>query len=151
MTLKADLAAAAVTALNDIRCAAVRLTIEDILKRRTHGGGVPEFRVYYRGTDDPVESFEELLLNFVEENILLTYDMVSIGGNFRDKCKPVTLLLKNLEVRFLAEQDEDTHFTVRYGHDAINIIVTLSYASDNDSTVPLKAIDASVVPRRNLI
>ena len=145
MTLKADLATEAVAALQDIRCAAIRLLLEDILVRRTHGGGIPQYRVYLKGTDTPVQDFASLLTHFTESSILVTYDSLPGNSSFQDKTKPVTLIVTDLEVRFLNRLDEDAFFTERFGRDATTITVTLNYLADADTALPLKAIDAAVI------
>lgn len=144
MTLKAELAAAAVAALNDIRCASVRLYLEDLLKRPKFGGGIPEHRVYIKDTDTPVPDFATLLTHITEANINISYNAVGNSGAFKDKCKPVTLYLKGLEVRLISYLDEDTYLTSGHGKDASVLAITLNYVGDNDTALPLKAIEAAI-------
>lgn len=151
MTLKADLAAAAVTALQDIRCAAARLCIEDVLKRRKFSASIPEYRVYVRGTQTPITSFDQFLTHITETNITMTYDLGFVGNNYEDKCKPVTILINNLEARFMTGIDEDNYFTTRYGVGASIFTITLNYVSDNDTLVPLKVIESSIIVPRGLV
>lgn len=150
MTLKADLAAAAVAALQDIRCSAVRLCVEDIIKRRVFGGGVPEYRIYVKGTDTPILNFDDLISHIVESNVSITYDIGFVGNNYKDKCKPVTVIINNVEVRFMSNVEDDSYFTTRYGLTATTLAITLNYVSDNDTVLPLKAIECSVISARSL-
>lgn len=151
MSLKSDLATVTVAALQDIRCAASRLTLEDILVRREFSQSVPQYRVYEKNSNVPVATFQDLLTYIREDNILITYDMAFVGSNFRDKCKPVTVVIKDLEVRLMPNLNEDNYFTARFGKDAKMIAITLGYTSDNDILLPLKAIDAQIVPSRNTV
>ena len=145
MTLKADLADATVTALQDLRCAAVRLLLEDLLERHTYGGGIPQYRVYLKGTDTPVTDFATLLTHITETDILVTYEAVPSTASYRDKSKPILVLLNSLEVRILNGLDEDAYFTQRFGAGVDTIAVSLLYLADADSTLPLKAINATVL------
>lgn len=144
MTIKTDVIALAVASLADIRSSGITLALQDLVARPVHGGGIPEHRIYYKGTDTPVETYEELIANITDEHTKLTYSLSSIGASFKDKCKPVKLVLKNLEVRFMDDVEDDSYFTFVYGKKATTIVLTLGYLGDNDPDLPLKVIDLSL-------
>lgn len=50
----------------------------------------------------------------------------------------------------MSNVEDDSYFTTRYGLTATTLAITLNYVSDNDTVLPLKAIECSVISARSL-
>lgn len=145
MSIKTELAGLLTAALQDIRCVNPRLILEQLFKRENHGGGIPEHRVVNLLTGIEVTSMEDLLAEIKEDNITIQVTTSLSSSSFKDKCKPVKLILSNLEVTLYPESPEDAFFNHNVSSYNNRICFVMGYVSDNDTVLPLKLIDVYLV------
>jgi len=145
MTIKSELAALIVAGLQDIRCAAATVFLEQMFKRKEFGGGIPEYRITEVGTGNPINDLGEFLTHVTEDNITIAVSSVTSSNSFKDKCKPVRVVLENLEVKFFQDSLEDAFFNNNVGSYKNNICILMGYVSDNDPNLPMKILDLYLV------
>lgn len=145
MSIKSDLGAQLVASLQDIRCATPRLILGQLFKRETFGGGVPEYRVIDTNTSLPVKDTSELISLITEPNISVLVGTSQSSSSFKDKCKPVKLVLTNLEVTLYYDTPDDSLFNQNASSFKNNICFVLGYVGDNDTVLPMKLLDVYLV------
>lgn len=144
MTLKTEIIDLAVAGLSDVRSAGTVLALEDLIERPVHGGGIPQYRIKKLDTDTYITSLAEIAAEITLPKVSVVCSLTGFGNNFKDKCKPIRIFLKNLKVELMAGVDDDNYFTAIYGAGAETIVLTLGYLGDADPVAPLKIIDMAL-------
>ena len=145
MSIKSDLAAQLVLALQDVRCANPRLILEQMLKRETFGGGIPEYRVEDIVAGTNITTAAELIAHITESNISLQVSTALSSSSFKDKCKPVKIVPTNLIVTLYQESVDDSFFNHNVSKSANRICFVMGYVGDNDPVLPMKLLDVYLV------
>lgn len=144
MTLKSQIVDLAVAGLSDVRCAGTVLSLEDLIERPKHGGGIPQYRIQRRSDDTYITSLSELAAEITLAKVGVIYSLTDHGNSFKDKCKPVRVSLKSLKVTLMDNVEDDNYYTLVYGRGVDTIVLTLGYLGDADQVNPLKIIDMAL-------
>ena len=145
MSIKSELAALLAASLQDIRCSNPRLILEQLFKREDFGGGIPEHRVTNISTEAEVTSMGDLISELTEDNLSIQVTTSLSSASFKDKCKPVKLVLSNLKVTLYPDSPEDAFFNHNVSSFSNKICFVMGYLGDNDTELPMKLLDVYLV------
>lgn len=145
MSIKSELSTLLISALQDIRCAAPRLFIEDLIERTNAVGSIPQYRITNTDTSTPVTAISNLLTLISEDNINIRLSNSLTSSSFKDKTKPVFITLKNIEVNLSEHSEDDTFYSSVASSTKNTICFMMGYVGDNDTGLPMKLLDAYLV------
>ena len=82
MTLKSQIVDLAVAGLSDVRCAGIVLSLEDLIERPKHGGGIPQYRIQRRSDDTYITSLSELAAEITLAKVGIVVTVAALLNNY---------------------------------------------------------------------
>lgn len=128
----------------DIRTTSILLFVRDLLERKTHGGGIQQYRLKNKATDAYITTVDEFIAAIDADSLKMTYYRFSekMGG---DRIHPFAVIVDNIEVELTEHSEEDSNYTVTFGMKANRVMFLLNYLSDADPELPLKVFEIRLV------
>ncbi|QXN70458.1 hypothetical protein AGENTSMITH_54 [Bacillus phage vB_BspM_AgentSmith] len=140
--------------LADNRLVAVKLFLEDLISRNTHGSGIGQYRMYtttpsvvpgQEPTKNYITSVDDFLTKLDSEELTAEFMYGSFKATGR-VTPPISTTPTNIVVELDHHSEEDNLYFRYWGGSTIKkqISFTLSYMNDNDKELPIKIVNVAL-------
>lgn len=143
MLTNTELKTVIVQNLNDQRLYSLQRFLTDLIERKTHGGGIPQYRITNTLTNQPVTSLTDLIdaIHPASMKPEVVKNADALGG---DRLHPFRVILDNLKVTVNRYSAEDQDYFVS-GKEDLKIALYINYLSDADPDLPLKVFSFRLI------
>lgn len=129
--------------VNDIRLCSIKYFLIDLIERRTDDPAIEKYRITNTKTNTKITTLSALL-SALDKNELsggFNYAADRLTGDRVHPCFAVPL---NIEVDIDTRFQEDSILAQYFGSGKKRLFFSVSYVSDGDAALPLKAFDVKL-------
>lgn len=144
MLTNAEMRDIVVQNLYDIRIFSIQAFLTRLIKRKIHGNGIEEYRIYDKVTNTNVTSLNDFITKISAKSLHADYFYYS-GSMSGDCIHPFAICLSNFTITIDRNSDEDSIYFNMFGSEIKNILLLLNYLSDGDTIIPLKIYEIRLI------
>ncbi len=147
MLSHSDLKNIIISNLADDKIVGVQYYLTELLERRKHGDGIPQYRIKNTLTDTYVQTLVDIGSSIDAASMSVFCHPMESKLSTNQMVMPVIVYVNNLTVELIRISDSDVYFGSASGTGIKKLAFTVGYTGDGDADLPLKIINVKLVDK----